>query len=109
VISHFRNDKLQYYLLFSQYGVEKQKRRCYYVVVPKKGKGGGDINKALFKMALERAGYTQCSLAKKMGCSKNTLNNKVNGHVKVTTEEAKIMCELLHIDSVEEKCQIFLL
>ncbi len=66
------------------------------------------MNKALFKMALERAGYTQKAFSKVMGYNGNTLNNKVNGRVRVYTDEAKKMCDKLHITSNEEKCQIFL-
>lgn len=66
------------------------------------------MNKAIFKMVLEREGYTQSSFAKKMGYSKNTLNNKVNNRVKTYTEEAIKMCNLLEIKSNDEKAQIFL-
>lgn len=59
-------------------------------------------------MALERAGYTQVSFASKLGYSKNTLNNKINGRSKVTTDEIIKMCEFLSITSNEEKVKIFL-
>lgn len=59
-------------------------------------------------MALERAGYTQVSFSLKMGYSKNTLNNKINGRSKVTTAEVIKMCEMLGITSNEEKVKIFL-
>lgn len=67
-----------------------------------------NINKPMFKMVLERAGYTQTKLAKEMGISKNSLNNKVNGRVGITVAEASKMCKILGVDDNDEKVQIFL-
>lgn len=72
------------------------------------GTGGEEVNKALFRMAVLRAGYTQTQLAKELGVSKNTLSNKVNGRVNVTVVEAQKICEILHITDNVEKAQIFL-
>lgn len=66
------------------------------------------INKPMFKMALERAGYTQTKLAKEMGVSKNAINNKVNGRVGITVDEAIQMCKILGVEDNDEKVQIFL-
>ena len=66
------------------------------------------MNKAMFKMAIERAGYTQTTLAKELGISKNTLNNKVNGHVNINTNEIAKICKILNINDDAEKVQIFL-
>lgn len=70
--------------------------------------GGGIINKALFKMALIRKGITQNELAKQLGITKNTLSNKVNGHVRMYTNEAKAICIILDITDRDEQAQIFL-
>ena len=78
------------------------------MLTSQKWDGGDTINKVLFKMILEREGYTQKEFAKKMGYSKNTLNNKVNGRVKIYTDEAVKMCDILKIVSDAEKCKIFL-
>lgn len=66
------------------------------------------MNKALFKMAVERAGYTQSKLAKELGISKNTLSNKVNGHTNVNVTEVSKICDILNIHNDEEKARIFL-
>lgn len=68
----------------------------------------GIINKPMFKMVLERAGYTQTKLAEEMGISKNSINNKVNGRVGITVDEAAQMCKILSIEDNDEKVQIFL-
>ena len=60
------------------------------------------------KGAMVRAGFSQISLAKKLGMSKNTLNAKLNGKAKISTDEAKNMCEILCIDTEREKVEIFL-
>lgn len=65
-----------------------------------------DTNK--LKGAMVRAGFSQISLAKELGMSKNTLNAKLNGKAKISTDEAKNMCEILCIDTEREKCEIFL-
>lgn len=71
-------------------------------------KGDAIMNKAMFKMVIERAGYTQTSLAKELGISKNTLSNKVNGHTNITVKEVVEYCRILKIYDDKEKAQIFL-
>ena len=65
-----------------------------------------DTNK--LKGAMVRAGFSQISLAKRLGMSKNTLNAKLNGKAKISTDEAKFMCEVLGIETEKEKIEIFL-
>lgn len=55
------------------------------------------------------SGYSQRKLAKEIGISKNTLNTKINGLGEFDTSEIVRICEVLKIDSAEEKCAIFLL
>lgn len=59
-------------------------------------------------MALIRKGMTQNELAKRLGMTKNTLSNKVNGHTSIYTSEAKKICEILEITDLEERANIFL-
>lgn len=67
-----------------------------------------NINKGMFKMALIRKGLTQNELANLLGMTKNTLSNKINGHTKIYTTEAKKICEILEIVDPKEKANIFL-
>ena len=52
--------------------------------------------------------YTQKKLADDLGMSVNTLNAKVNGRKSFSVDDAALLCELLHIDTPEEKAEIFL-
>lgn len=66
------------------------------------------MNKKLFKIMLLKNDMTQSDLAKKLGISKNSLSLKVTGHVKIYTDEATRICEILHIDNLEDRAKIFL-
>ena len=66
------------------------------------------VNVNKLKGAMVREGFSQVTLAKHLNMSKNTLNAKLNGKAKITTEEAKELCEILHIDTEKEKVDIFL-
>lgn len=66
------------------------------------------MNKALFNQYMVRSGYTQRSLARKMGMSKNTLNSKVNGRSQFNMDEAMLACELMNITDDVTKAGIFL-
>ena len=65
-----------------------------------------NINK--LKGAMVEAGFSQVTLAKTLGVSKNTLNAKLNGKAKISTDEAKNLCEILGIKTEKEKVEIFL-
>ena len=65
-----------------------------------------DINR--LKGAMVAAGFTQITFAKELGMSKNTLNAKLNGKAKISTDEASKMCDVLKIEDENDKCQIFL-
>ncbi len=60
------------------------------------------------KGKIVEAGYTQRSLAKEVGMSKNTLNSKVNGKVPFNTDEIERICASLSIVDPVEKAAIFL-
>ncbi|MFQ9922055.1 MAG: helix-turn-helix transcriptional regulator [Beduini sp.] len=66
------------------------------------------MNKKLFKAKLVEKGITQKELAKARGCTLNTINRIVNGHIKMSTEDAVFFCNILGIANDEEKCKIFL-
>lgn len=60
------------------------------------------------KGKIVEAGYTQRSLAKEVGMSKNTLNSKVNGKTPFNTDEIERICTSLSIVDPVEKASIFL-
>lgn len=66
------------------------------------------MNKWKFAEQVEKAGYTQRSLAAELGMSKNTLNNKVNGRGSFNTDEIRAICETLQITDKGLMCEIFL-
>ena len=65
-----------------------------------------DKNKFLGRMVM--AGFSQRSLAKATGISKNTINSKVNGHGCFDTDQIDLICNALGISSGAEKAEIFL-
>lgn len=65
-----------------------------------------NANKLLGLMAEKR--ITQRELAKKLGVSKNTINNKINGKVDFNTAEATKICEILELTDPKTKTEIFL-
>ncbi|MBR1810757.1 MAG: helix-turn-helix transcriptional regulator [Clostridia bacterium] len=54
------------------------------------------------------AGYTQRSLADKVGMSKNALNAKINGKSEFNLGEINRICNALNICNPIEKAEIFL-
>ena len=66
------------------------------------------INIGLFKKALYDAGMNQTELCKRLGCSKNTLSNKIHGKTNMYCDEANRICEILNITEQELKANIFL-
>lgn len=60
------------------------------------------------KGKIVEAGYSQRSLAKELGMSKNTLNSKVNGKIPFNTVEIQQICDKLGILDLSEKASIFL-
>lgn len=65
-----------------------------------------NINKLLGLMAEKR--ISQRELAQKLGVSKNTINNKINGKGKFDTVEATKICEILEVTDPKIKIEIFL-
>lgn len=60
------------------------------------------------KGKIMEAGYSQRSLAKEIGMSKNTLNSKVNGKIPFNTDEIEMICLKLGVSDPAEKASIFL-
>lgn len=65
------------------------------------------VNKKL-KGKIIAEGYTQESLAAKIGVSRNTLSSKINGRFPFNTVEIEQICKVLHIYDGAEKADIFL-
>lgn len=66
------------------------------------------VNTRKLKAKILLEGYTQASLAKAANMSKNTVNAKVNGRMDMTLADVDVFCELLNIETPEEKVDIFL-
>lgn len=66
------------------------------------------LDKWKFLGRVVEAGFSQRSLAKKIGISKNTLNSKVNGRGCFDTDQIDKICSVLGITSGKEKADIFL-
>lgn len=66
------------------------------------------INKNLFLGRMVAAGYTQKTLASKLGITKNTINAKINGRGCFDTDEVTAICDILNITDNSEKALIFL-
>lgn len=66
------------------------------------------LNKYKLLAKMVESGYTQRSLAKRIGISKNTFNSKVNGKGYFDTKQIEDICDVLNITSGMEKSEIFL-
>lgn len=66
------------------------------------------MEKSLIKYWLSKNNMSQKELAKRLGINENTLSLKINGSLSTTTKDALRICEILHIDSLEERAKIFL-
>ena len=66
------------------------------------------LNKNEFLGEMIRAGFTQTTLALRIGMSKNTLSSRINGRTYFDTDEVDRVCEALKINDVNKKCKIFL-
>ena len=64
------------------------------------------MNKLRGKMA--EAGFTQKSLAKAIGISANSMNDKINKRRPFNTVEIEAICKALGITDCSEKARIFL-
>lgn len=66
------------------------------------------LDKQMLQVHMMLCGHTQKSLAKAIGISKNTMNLKINGNGFFDTEQIEKICDVLGIESGQEKAAIFL-
>lgn len=66
------------------------------------------MNKWRFTEFMEKAGYNQISLARELGMSKNSLNNRLNGRAFFDTEEIRHICELINLKDAAAIVEVFL-
>ena len=66
------------------------------------------LNRNKLLGAIAEAGYTQRSLAAALGCSKNTVNEKLNGKRQFDLAEVDKLCAILGISDTARKAEIFL-
>jgi DNA-binding XRE family transcriptional regulator len=66
------------------------------------------INRNKLAGRIIECGFNQRTLAAKIGMSKNTLNNKINGKSAFNTNEIEVICLILGITSSSDKADIFL-
>lgn len=66
------------------------------------------VNTNRLKGLMVSFGYTQVTLAEKIGISKNALNLKINNNGVFDTNEIEKICEVLDITTDKDKVDIFL-
>lgn len=66
------------------------------------------VQTLLLKGKIIASGISRKELAKRSGMAESTLSDKINGKRSFTTDEAQVVCDILGIDSCEEKVEIFL-
>ena len=64
------------------------------------------VNEIRSRLALKE--MTQLDLAERLGISKNTMSSRMTGKSFFTLEEVEQICEILGIETVMEKRNIFL-
>ncbi|MBP3936443.1 MAG: helix-turn-helix transcriptional regulator [Clostridia bacterium] len=57
---------------------------------------------------MAEVGISQRSLAKALGCSKNTINSKINGKSAFSLDDVDAVCAVLGITDERKKVEIFL-
>jgi transcriptional regulator with XRE-family HTH domain len=65
------------------------------------------VNKNRLAGKITENGFTQRSLARHVGMSKNSMCNKINGKTSFNTVEVENICNVLGITSSTEKADIF--
>ena len=66
------------------------------------------MNKMKLIGKIAENGYTQKSLAEKLGMSENTLSSRINGKSSFNVNEVIALCDILNISDNAEKANIFL-
>ena len=65
------------------------------------------MNVRKLKAAIVESGQLRDDLAEGLGMSRSAFSAKINGHREFSFKEAEALCQLLGIDSAEEKVKIF--
>ena len=65
------------------------------------------MNVRKLKAAIVESGKLRDDLAEGLGMSRSAIRNKKNGQREFSYKEAEALCQLLGIDSAEEKVKIF--
>lgn len=64
-------------------------------------------NVEMLQKRIKDSGYKVQFIAEKMGLSRAGLYKKINGQNEFMTSEVEKLCEILHIESLEERQEIF--
>ena len=64
------------------------------------------MNVRKLKAAIVESGKLRDDLAEGLGMSRSAFSAKINGHREFSFKEAEALCQLLGIDSAEEKVKI---
>ena len=70
-------------------------------------KEGERMNVRKLKAAIVESGKLRDDLAEGLGMSRSAFSAKINGHREFSFKEAEALCQLLGIESAEEKVKIF--
>lgn len=65
------------------------------------------VNTILLKEKVEASGYRTAWIAEQLGITRSSWSYKLNGHRSFSTEEVKMLCKLLKINSLKERNDIF--
>lgn len=65
------------------------------------------VNTILLKEKVEASGYRTAWLAEQLGISRASWSYKLNNQRSFTTDEVKLLCKLLKINSLRERNDIF--
>ena len=65
------------------------------------------MNVRKLKAAIVESGKLRDDLAEGLGMSRSAFSAKINGHREFSFKEAEALCQLLGIESAEEKVKIF--
>ena len=65
------------------------------------------MNVRKLKAAIVESGKLRDDLAEGLGMGRSAFSAKINGHREFSFKEAEALCQLLGIDSAEEKVKIF--
>ena len=65
------------------------------------------VNTTLLKEKVKESGYRPAWIAEQLGITRSAWSYKLNGQRSFKTEEIKMLCKLLKINSLRERDDIF--